>query len=198
MNCDKNSLLLYAVTDRAWLQPGETLLGRVRDAIEGGATFVQLREKDLDPAAFLAEGREIGALCREMGVPFVVDDDVDLALACGADGAHVGQSDLAAGEAHSATTATSVIEIAADGVTGTWNYENRDLSGNAVVLSILMGQTELYRSESIAPGERIEEIRLSQPLSAGAYEAVAVTAIYDADGNYLFANRIPVTLDVAK
>ena len=62
MNCDKNSLLLYAVTDRAWLQPGETLLGRVRDAIEGGATFVQLREKDLDPAAFLAEGREIGAL----------------------------------------------------------------------------------------------------------------------------------------
>ena len=106
--------------------------------------------------------------------------------------------DLAAGEAHSATTASSVIEIAADGVTGTWNYENRDLSGNAVVLSILMGQTELYRSESIAPGERIEEIRLSQPLSAGAYEAVAVTAIYDADGNYLFANRIPVTLDVAK
>ena len=77
MNCDKNSLLLYAVTDRAWLQTGETLLGRVRDAIEGGATFVQLREKDLDPAAFLAEGREIGALCREMGVPFVVDDDVD-------------------------------------------------------------------------------------------------------------------------
>ena len=106
--------------------------------------------------------------------------------------------DLAAGEAHSATTAASVIEIAADGVTGTWNYENRDLSGNAVVLSILMGLTELYRSESIAPGERIEEIRLSQPLSAGAYEAVAVTAIYDADGNYLFANRIPVTLDVAK
>ena len=87
---------------------------------------------------------------------------------------------------------------AAGGVTGTWNYENRDLSGNAVVLSILMGQTELYRSESIAPGERIEEIRLSQPLSAGTYEAVAVTAIYDADGNYLFANRIPVTLDVAK
>ena len=86
MNCNKNSLLLYAVTDRAWLQPGETLLGRVRDAIEGGATFVQLREKDLDHAAFLAEGREIGALCREMGVPFVVDDDVDLALACGADG----------------------------------------------------------------------------------------------------------------
>ena len=68
MNCDKNSLLLYAVTDRAWLQVGETLLGRVRDAIEGGATFVQLREKDLDHAAFLAEGREIGALCREMGV----------------------------------------------------------------------------------------------------------------------------------
>ena len=106
--------------------------------------------------------------------------------------------DLTAGEAHSATAVANTIQIAADGVTGAWDYENRDLSGNAVVLSILMGDTELYRSESIAPGERIEEIRLSQPLSAGTYEAVAVTAIYDADGNYLFANRIPVTLDVAK
>lgn len=116
MNCDKNSLLLYAVTDRAWLQPGETLLGRVRDAIEGGATFVQLREKDLDPAAFLAEGREIGALCREMGVPFVVDDDVDLALACGADGAHVGQSDLAAGEARKKLGPDKILGVSAQTV----------------------------------------------------------------------------------
>ena len=116
MNCDKNSLLLYAVTDRAWLQPGETLLGRVRDAIEGGATFVQLREKDLDPAAFLAEGQEIGALCREMGVPFVVDDDVDLALACGADGAHVGQSDLAAGEARKKLGPDKILGVSAQTV----------------------------------------------------------------------------------
>ena len=116
MNCDKNSLLLYAVTDRAWLQPGETLLGRVRDAIEGGATFVQLREKDLDPAAFLVEGREIGALCREMGVPFVVDDDVDLALACGADGAHVGQSDLAAGEARKKLGPDKILGVSAQTV----------------------------------------------------------------------------------
>ena len=116
MNCDKNSLLLYAVTDRAWLQPGESLLGRVRDAIEGGATFVQLREKDLDPAAFLAEGREIGALCREMGVPFVVDDDVDLALACGADGAHVGQSDLEAGKARAALGPDKILGVSAQTV----------------------------------------------------------------------------------
>ena len=116
MNCDKNSLLLYAVTDRAWLQPGETLLGRVRDAIEGGATFVQLREKDLDPAAFLAEGQEIGALCREMGVPCVVDDDVDLALACGADGAHVGQSDLAAGEARKKLGPDKILGVSAQTV----------------------------------------------------------------------------------
>ena len=116
MNCDKNSLLLYAVTDRAWLQVGETLLGRVRDAIEGGATFVQLREKDLDHAAFLAEGREIGALCREMGVPFVVDDDVDLALACGADGAHVGQSDLAAGEARKKLGPDKILGVSAQTV----------------------------------------------------------------------------------
>ena len=116
MNCSKESLLLYAVTDRAWLAPGETLTERVRAAIEGGATFVQLREKELDRETFLREGREIGALCREMGVPFVIDDDVDLALACGADGAHVGQSDLAAEAARAKLGPDRILGVSAQTV----------------------------------------------------------------------------------
>lgn len=106
--------------------------------------------------------------------------------------------DLSAGEAHSATSAADVIEISADGVTGKWTYVNEALSGNTVVLSILVGEEELYHSEPIAPGEALEEITLSRTLTAGEYDAVAVTAIYDADGSSLFANRVPVKLSVAE
>lgn len=68
MNCDKNSLLLYAVTDRSWLN-GRTLYEQVEDALKGGATFIQLREKKLDKEDFLKEAIEIQALCRQYHVP---------------------------------------------------------------------------------------------------------------------------------
>lgn len=96
MKCEKETMLLYAVTDRAWTG-AQTLYQQVECALKGGATCVQLREKDLPEAEFLAEAREIGALCRAYGVPFIVNDSVEIALACGADGIHVGQSDMEAG-----------------------------------------------------------------------------------------------------
>lgn len=96
MKCEAKDLLLYAVTDRAWLHGGR-LIDQVERALEGGATFVQLREKALARGEVLREAREIGALCRRYGVPFVLDDDVELALECGADGVHVGQDDMEAG-----------------------------------------------------------------------------------------------------
>lgn len=96
MNCTPESLRLYAVTDRAWLN-GETLYEQAEKALKGGATFLQLREKELDEAAFLQEARELKALCAAYGVPFVINDNVDIAAAVGADGAHVGQDDLEAG-----------------------------------------------------------------------------------------------------
>lgn len=98
MKCAKEDLLLYAVTDRHWLGE-ETLYSQVEKAFLGGATFVQLREKELDEGHFLEEAREIRALCRRYGVPFVVNDNVDIALAVDADGVHVGQSDMEAVEA---------------------------------------------------------------------------------------------------
>ena len=97
MKCDKKYMLLYAVTDRSWLN-GETLYSQVEKALEGGATFVQLREKHLDHDAFLQEAKEIKELCAKYQVPFVLDDDVELALEVGADGVHVGQSDMEAGD----------------------------------------------------------------------------------------------------
>lgn len=97
MKCDKRHMLLYAVTDRAWTGK-QTLYQQVEAALKGGVTCVQLREKELDEAAFLQEARDICALCRRYRVPFIVNDNVDIALACGADGIHVGQEDMAAGE----------------------------------------------------------------------------------------------------
>lgn len=88
-------LLLYAVTDRHWLN-GATLISQVEAALKGGATFIQLREKSLDDKAFYQEALEIQKLCKEYKVPFVINDNVELAKKIGADGVHVGQSDMEA------------------------------------------------------------------------------------------------------
>ena len=71
MNCDKKDMLLYAVTDRHWLD-GRTLYEVVKESLDGGVTFVQLREKNLDESAFLEEAKELQELCREYKVPFIV------------------------------------------------------------------------------------------------------------------------------
>ena len=93
MRCDRRHMRLYAVTDRAWLG-SRTLCEQVEAALKGGVTCVQLREKELEEEAFLQEARELCALCRRYGVPFLVNDRVDIALASGADGVHVGQEDM--------------------------------------------------------------------------------------------------------
>ena len=91
MNCDKNDLLLYAVTDRHWLD-GRRLIDVVRESLDGGVTMVQLREKTLEEGKFLEEAKELQTLCRERGVPFLVNDNVEIAREMNADGVHVGQS----------------------------------------------------------------------------------------------------------
>ena len=93
MKCDRQTMRLYAVTDRAWVGR-QTLPEQVEAALKGGATCVQLREKELDGAAFLEEARTLAALCRRYGVPLIINDNVEVALAAGADGVHVGQDDL--------------------------------------------------------------------------------------------------------
>jgi thiamine-phosphate pyrophosphorylase len=92
-----SDLLLYAVTDRHWLGR-ETLYQQVEQALKGGVTFVQLREKKLAYDDFLSEALSIKKLCREYGAPFVINDSVEVAIASGADGVHVGQSDMEAGD----------------------------------------------------------------------------------------------------
>ena len=89
----KKSLLLYAVTDRHWLN-GMTLEQQVELAIKGGATFVQLREKNADEDEFLELALKVQKVCRAYRVPFVINDNVELAKKIDSDGVHVGQEDM--------------------------------------------------------------------------------------------------------
>ena len=97
MKCDKELMRLYAVTDRAWVGR-QSLYEQVESALKGGVTCVQLREKELPQDEFLAEAMEIAKLCRRYGTPLFINDNVNVAIACHADGIHVGQSDLEAAE----------------------------------------------------------------------------------------------------
>lgn len=97
MKCDKHTMLLYAVTDRAWVGE-QTLYQQVECALKGGATCVQLREKQLGDADFLQEAIQIHALCQQYGVPLFINDNVEVALQCHAEGIHVGQEDMAAAQ----------------------------------------------------------------------------------------------------
>ncbi|THE13264.1 thiamine phosphate synthase [Bacillus timonensis] len=93
MKIDKNAMLLYAVTDRAWTG-NQTLVEQVEAALVGGITFLQLREKNLGYDEFLQEAIELKKLTDFYHVPFVINDNVEIALACDADGVHVGQEDM--------------------------------------------------------------------------------------------------------
>ncbi len=97
MKCDRKQMALYAVTDRAWLN-GRTLRDQVEAALRGGATCGQLREKELPHAAFLREAAELKPVCARYHAPFIINDNVALALECGADGVHIGQDDADAAE----------------------------------------------------------------------------------------------------
>lgn len=116
MKCAKKDLLLYAVTDRRWLADGETLYQVVEQAIDGGVTFVQLREKGLAKDLFLEEAREIKKLCNARKIPFVINDSVDIALAMDADGVHVGQSDMEAGDVREKLGPDKIIGVSAQTV----------------------------------------------------------------------------------
>lgn len=112
MKCDKNMMLLYAVTDRAWTEK-MSLYEQVEAALKNGVTCVQLREKDLDEEAFLQEAIEIRKLCKEYQVPFIINDNVEIAVKCGADGIHVGQEDMVASDVRNRVGDDMIIGVSA-------------------------------------------------------------------------------------
>ena len=108
-------LLLYAVTDRHWL--GErTLYEVVRDSLDGGVTFLQLREKNLDEDSFYEEAVRLQAMAREYKVPFVINDNVEIAVRMHADGVHVGQDDMEAGNVRALIGPDKILGVSAQTV----------------------------------------------------------------------------------
>ncbi len=100
MKLNNKAMLLYVVTDRTWLK-GSSLLSQVEDTIKAGATFIQLREKDMPFDEFLHEAVELKKLTDKYNIPFVINDNIEVALAANADGVHIGQSDMSAADARS-------------------------------------------------------------------------------------------------
>ena len=97
MKCSKETMLLYAVTDRAWTGK-QSLEEQAEAALKGGVTCLQLREKELDEEEFLKEAIELKRLCAAYHVPFIVNDNAEIAVKCRADGIHVGQEDMETGK----------------------------------------------------------------------------------------------------
>lgn len=108
-------MLLYAVTDRAWVGDG-TLYDQVEQCLKGGATLVQIREKGLSHADFVVEAKDIVALCHRYGVLCVINDDVQACLESGADGVHVGQDDMEAGDVRALLGEDKLIGVSAHSV----------------------------------------------------------------------------------
>lgn len=98
MRFEADMIRLYAVTDRTWLH-GRTLPEVVEEALRGGVTMVQLREKNLPEEEMIREAKDLVSICHARNVPLVIDDSVPVCLASGADGVHVGQSDMAVARA---------------------------------------------------------------------------------------------------
>ena len=112
MNFTKKSLRLYAVTDRSWLH-GETLYEQVEKALKGGVTLVQLREKELSEADFEQEAKELLELCHKYNVNLIINDNVALAAKVGADGVHIGQSDMGVEKARAILGKEKIIGVTA-------------------------------------------------------------------------------------
>lgn len=108
----KNMMLLYGVTDRTW-SSNYPLIQRITEALDNGMTCVQLREKHMSDEDFLSEAREVSALCKHYNVPFIINDNVDVAIACGADGIHVGQSDEAATQVRARVGSSMIVGVSA-------------------------------------------------------------------------------------
>lgn len=112
MRLDKNSLKLYAVTDRKWLK-GSSLEEEVEKAVRAGVTMVQFREKNMKFDELVSLAKKIGAIVHRYNIPLIINDDIDAALASGADGVHVGQEDICASEARQKIGRSMILGVSA-------------------------------------------------------------------------------------
>lgn len=192
--CNKSDMLLYAVTDRAWTGR-QSLYEQVESALKGGATCVQLREKDLNEEDFLQEALEISALCKRYSVPFFINDNVEIAIQCHADGIHVGQNDLNAAQVrqrvgehmligvsvHSVAEALEAVKNGADclGVGAMFSTSTKT-NANVLSLETLRDICATVDIPVVAIGGLTKQ-NLTQLTGTGIAGVALVSAIFSAD-----------------
>lgn len=171
MKFSKNMLLLYAVTDRSWTQ-NQTLYEQVEQALEGGVTIVQLREKNLSEEEFIKEAVKMKNLCHRYGVPLIINDNVDVALKSGADGVHVGIDDVPVAEIRKRTGDDFIIGATAKTVEQAQNAENSGAD--------YLGVGAVFPSPTKKNAIRITTAKLKEICSSVSIPTVAIGGInYD-------------------
>lgn len=168
MKFTKDMLWLYAVTDRAWVGK-QTLAEQIEDALKGGATIIQLREKNLDEASFVEEAIEICELCHRYNVPLIINDNVDVALKSGADGVHVGIEDTPVVEVRKRVPADFIIGATCKTV------EQAKIAEAAG--ADYMGVGAVFPSPTKTNAIRITNDQLREIVSAVSIPAVAIGGI---------------------
>lgn len=168
---DKEMLLLYAVTDQAWVGK-QTLLEQIEDALEGGATMIQLREKTLDDDSFLNEAIQVRKLCHTYNVPLIINDNIDVALKSGADGVHVGIEDISVEEIRKKVPYDFIIGATCKTVDQAKNAEDAGAD--------YMGVGAMFTSSTKTNAVRISGEQLCEIVSSVSIPAVAIGGItYD-------------------
>ena len=176
MKCDKQYMRLYAVTDRAWVGK-QSLYEQVEAALKGGVTCVQLREKELGEEDFLAEAKEIKALCSRYHVPFFINDNVDVAIKCQADGVHVGQEDMKASDVRAKVGDQMIIGVSAHSV----EEAVEAVKNGADCLGVgAMFTTSTKADASVLPIGGIGESNILELAGTGADGVALVSAIFGA------------------
>ena len=199
----KEHLTLYAITDSTWLN-GRTLAEVTKESIEGGATIVQYRAKNAVKEDSLSEAKELCALCHSYGVPFIINDDANLAVSCGADGVHVGQDDMDPKEARKIIGSDMILGVSAHDVEEAEKAEQAgaDYLGcgaifgsstktnvHAMTPEILKNIAESVKIPIVAIGGITEE-NLPELKGLGLAGAAVISAIFAADDVKAAAQRL--------
>lgn len=168
MKIDRSSMLMYAVTDRAWLN-GKALEEQVEEAILGGATFIQLREKEADYDSFLEQAKKIKVITDKYKIPFVINDNIEVALACDADGVHVGQKDMAAGEVRKRLGKDKIIGVSVKNV-----QEAKEAEKNG---ADYLGIGAVFSTTTKLDAINVKPLRLQEIAAAVSIPIVAIGGI---------------------
>ena len=168
MKFNEKMLLLYAVTDQAWVGK-QTLLEQIEDTLKGGATIVQLREKKLDEDSFVKEAVQVRDLCHKYNVPLIINDNVDVALKSGADGVHVGIEDAPVAEIRK--------RVPADFIIGATCKTVEQAKAAEVAGADYMGVGAVFPSPTKTNAVRITNEQLREIVSSVSIPAVAIGGI---------------------